>query len=120
MGGGYAFLEGVASPSVLVTRPWSTFPVGASGLSWRCLPNRHDRRPLHINLFCILACSWLKLPPTLRLKFTLILVVRCRKVTQEEAHQAWHRVLGAYALACSWLKLPPTLRLTLKLHKATR
>ena len=31
-----------------------------------------------------LACSWLKLPPTLRLKLTLILVVRCRKGTQKE------------------------------------
>ena len=46
--------------------------------------------------------------------------IRSRKGTQKEAHQAWHRVLGAYAMACSWLKLPPTLRLTLKLHKATR
>ena len=62
-----------------------------------------------------LACWWLKLLPTLRLTLTLILVVRCRKVTQKEARQAWHRVLRAYALAYSWLKLPPTLRLTLKL-----
>ena len=30
-----------------------------------------------------LACSWLKLPPTVRMKLTLILVVRYRKVTQK-------------------------------------
>ena len=68
-----------------------------------------------IPLRCAEMPGRLKLLPTLRLTLMLILVVRCRKVTQKKAHQAWHRLLGAYALACSWLKLPPTLRLTLKL-----
>ena len=46
--------------------------------------------------------------------------IRSRKGTPKEAHQAWHRVLEAYALACSWLKLPPTLRLTLTLILVAR